>query len=134
MLDFFKKLFGSKHERDVKAILPIVEQISKHFDEFQSLTDDQLRAKTTEFRERIKTATAELESEIASLQESLKGEMPFSERESVYGQIDDANKELDAKIQETLDEILPEAFAVVKDTCRRLVGQSWDVAGNKVVW
>lgn len=134
MLDFFKKLFGSKHERDVKTVLPIIEQINEHFRGFQSLTDDQLRAKTGEFRERVKAATAEIESEIASLQESLKQEMAFSEREGVYSRLDEANKELDAKIEETLDEILPEAFAVVKETCRRLVGQSWDVAGNKIVW
>ncbi|MBI3586393.1 MAG: preprotein translocase subunit SecA [Ignavibacteriales bacterium] len=114
--------------------MPIIEQINKHVDELQSLTDDQLRAKTGEFRERVKAATAEIESEIANLQESLKEEMPFSEREGVYSRLDEANKELDAKIQETLNEILPEAFAVVKETCRRLVGQSWDVAGNKIVW
>ncbi|MGA3245781.1 MAG: preprotein translocase subunit SecA, partial [Bacteroidota bacterium] len=134
MLDFFKNLFGSKHERDVQSLWPVVAEINAFTETLQGLTDDELKAKTPEFRQRIDEATAEIKDEIAKLQERLKEDIPFSEREGIYNELDELNKHLDATIRETLDEILPEAFAVVKETCRRLVGQSWDVAGNKTIW
>ncbi len=134
MLDFFKKLFGSKHERDVRPLWPIVSEINSHFEKLKDLTDDQLREKTVEFRKHIEETTSEIKAEIEKLQASLKEDIPFSEREGIYNQLDDLNKQLDTTIQETLNEILPEAFAVVKETCRRLLGQAWDVAGNKTVW
>ena len=56
MLDIFKKIFGSKHEKDVNELLPIVEEINRHFESYQSLTDDELRAKTEEFKKRIADA------------------------------------------------------------------------------
>jgi len=134
MLDFFKNLFGSKHERDVQSLWPVVAEINAFTETLQGLTDDELKAKTPEFRQRIDEATAEIKDEIAKLQERLKEDIPFSEREGIYNELDELNKHLDSTIRETLDEILPEAFAVVKETCRRLVGQSWDVAGNKTIW
>ncbi|MBI3003867.1 MAG: preprotein translocase subunit SecA [Ignavibacteriales bacterium] len=134
MLQFFRKLFGSKHERDVKLLRPVVHEVLQRNDAISRLSDEQLRAKTEEFRAHIKEKTREIESEIASLRESLNQELPYDERESMYSQIDEFNKRLDSRIEETLKEILPEAFAVVKEACRRLVGQTWEVAGNKVVW
>jgi preprotein translocase subunit SecA len=134
MLDFFKKLFGSKHERDAQTLWPVVAEINTYTEEYQGLTDDELIGKTAEFRQRIEESIAEIKNEIAKLQESLKEDLPFSQRESIYNEVDDLNKRLDAAIQDALNEILPEAFAVVKETCRRLVGQSWDVAGSKMLW
>ena len=134
MLQFFRKLFGSKHERDIRVLLPLVPGMNAHVEQLQNLSDDELRGKTGEFRARIKDATHEIESEIAQLHESLKEDLPFGEREGIYNQLDELNKELDAKIEEVLNEILPKAFAVVKETCRRLLGQTWEVAGNKTVW
>ncbi|HXG38342.1 MAG TPA: preprotein translocase subunit SecA, partial [Bacteroidota bacterium] len=134
MLQFLRKLFGSKHERDIKALLPLVAEINKHFEQLQGLTDEQLRAKTDEFRARIKEATREIEEEIAAAKEEVRNAKTYDEREALYARIDELNKELDATIESTLNELLPEAFAVVKDACRRLVGKSWEVAGNKVVW
>jgi preprotein translocase subunit SecA len=134
MWGMFRRLFGSKHERDLRILSPVVGQINAHFEKLQDLTDDELREKTALFRASISEATRETDAEIARLQESLKEDIPFEEREAIYARLDDLNKELDAKIQEKLNEILPEAFAVVKDTCRRLLGQSWDVAGTKIVW
>ncbi|HTY38187.1 MAG TPA: preprotein translocase subunit SecA, partial [Bacteroidota bacterium] len=134
MLDFFKKLFGSKHERDVQGLWPIVAEINEHAAALEALTDDELKAKTAEFRKYIDETTADIKAEIAKHQESLKEDIPFSQRESIYAELDELNKQLDAAIQDALNEILPEAFAVVKETCRRLVGQSWDVAGNKIIW
>ena len=134
MLGFFKKLFGGKYDKDIRLIAPIVAQINAHAEQFSQLSDDELRAKTGEFRSRIKEATSEIESEIATLQESLKQDLTFSERDALYNKLDDLKKELDAEIEEALRQLLPEAFAVVKEACRRLVGQTWDVAGNKTVW
>ena len=134
MLDIIKKIFGSKHEKDVRSLIPIVEEINGHFESYKDLSDDELRAKTAEFKQRIVDETAEVNSRLTELREQLKTDIPFEQRESIYDEIDTAEKELHETIKETLDELLPEAFAVVKDTCRRLVGQMWEVAGNKVVW
>ncbi len=100
----------------------------------ESLTDEELRNKTIEFKQRIQDYTKSTEDEIVRLKEELKQSVLFEERENLYTKIDEYNKQLDGKIEEILNELLPEAFAVVKDTCRRLVGQSWDVAGTKIVW
>jgi preprotein translocase subunit SecA len=134
MLQFFKNLFGSKHERDVKDLYPIVEEINRYMPSLEALTDEELRNKTAEFRQKIQEYTKATEDEIAELKEKLKQSEIFEEREDLYAKIDELNKQLDKQIEEVLNEILPEAFAVVKDTCRRLVGQSWDVAGTKIVW
>ena len=134
MFDVLKKIFGSKHEKDVQQLLPIVEEINRHFESYQSLSDDDLRAKTGEFKKRIIDETAEINAHLLELHERLKTEIPFEEREKVYDEIDEGEKELHETIKDILDDILPEAFAVVKDTCRRLVGLVWDVAGNKVSW
>ncbi len=134
MLDLFRKIFGSKNERDVQKLLPYADEINAHFEQLQSLTDDQLKAKTDEFRGRIKEATKEIDDEIAAAKASLPEVKEYAQRESIYDRIDELNKELDAKINETLDAILPEAFAVVKETCRRLLGTTWDVAGTKMQW
>ncbi|MEX0601853.1 MAG: preprotein translocase subunit SecA, partial [Bacteroidota bacterium] len=134
MLQYFKKLFGSKHDRDINLIRPLAVRINEEFAKLASLTDDELKGKTAEFRERIKSATAEIESEIASLKESLKQTTSFDEREAAYTRLDELNKDLDGAIEAALDELLPEAYAVVKEACRRLVGQMWEVGGNKTTW
>ncbi len=135
MLSFFKNIFGSKHEKDARLLEPIVVEINKHFESFAALSDDELRGKTLEFKDRIAEARAPIDKEIAEKKEALKqSNVPYAEREQIYADIDELNKELDDTIAHTLDELLPEAFAVVKDTCRRLVGREFDVAGNRTVW
>jgi preprotein translocase subunit SecA len=91
MANILTKIFGTKHERDIKKIRPLVDEINEHFAELAPLSDEQLKAKTDEFRKRLADG-------------------------------------------ETLDDLLPEAFAVVKETCRRLCGRSWDVVGIKTEW
>src|SRR6476661_3117643 len=122
MLGFISKMFGgSKSEKDVKSIQPIVDQINRHFASFQSISNGELRGKTEIFRARIREHIAELDKQISELTE--QGEqLPFSEmgqKEELYKQIDDLKKDRDKKIEEILSEILPEAFAVVKETARR---------------
>jgi preprotein translocase subunit SecA len=134
MLKLLKKLFPSKNEKDVKEILPLVDEINSYYEQYQSLSDDELRAKTTEFKQRIKDAVSEIEARINELQEKLKTDVEHDERMEAYDEIADLNKQLYETIAEQLDEILPEAFAVVKDTCRRLCGKTWEAAGTKIQW
>ncbi len=91
MLGLIGKLFGTKGDREIKRIAPVVDEINAIYEELAGLSDDDLRHKTVEFRERLAAG-------------------------------------------ETLDDILPEAFAVVKDACRRLCGQSFDVVGHPLAW
>jgi len=134
MLQLLKKLFGSKHERDYERLLPAVQEINRHVEALAGLTDEELRGKTEEFRRHIREQTREIEDEIASVKESLRQTASYDERETLYARLDELNKDLDKRIEATLQELLPEAFAVVKEACRRLVGQSWEAAGTKVVW
>jgi preprotein translocase subunit SecA len=134
MFKFLSKIFPSKHEKDVKAILPLIEEINSYYDEYQKLTDDELRQKTIEFKEIIKQSTEELEKNISELQEKLKGELTHQERVDIYRELEDLDKDLQDTIENTLNEILTQAFAVVKDTCRRLVGKEWTAAGQRVQW
>jgi len=72
MLEIFKKLFGGKHEKDVKAIMPLVAEINRHAEAYQSLSDDELRAKTDEFRGRIAEALQETQAELTELRSKQK--------------------------------------------------------------
>jgi preprotein translocase subunit SecA len=122
MLGFISKIFGgSKSEKDVKKIQPYVGKINKFFDSYASLSNDVLRSKTQEFRQRIKDHLSEIDQEIAEKNNSAE-ELPFNDlmgKDSIYQQVDKLKKERDKKIEVALEEILPEAFAVVKETARR---------------
>jgi len=133
MLSIIKKIFGDKKTRDTESLLPIVEEINQKYKELENLSDDELREKTVKFKEIIQERTAELRNKITELEEKLKSNEDF-ERQAVYDELDELNEELNEKYEEVLDEILTEAFAVVKDTCRRLVGKSWTVVGHKITW
>lgn len=134
MFNFLKKIFPSKHEKDVNSILPIVDEINKFYEEFDGLSDDQIKAKTPEFKERIKSETEETQKKISELQEKLKEDIPHNERIDIYDEMDKLDKENYEITSAVLDDILPEAFAVVKQTCKRLCGKEWDAAGNKIRW
>ena len=117
---------GNKSEKDVKAIRPIVTKINSFFDQYQSITNDELRAKTEEFRARIKEYLKDLDSQI----EAKKAEADslhsadIAGRDAIYRNIDEMRKDRDKKLEEILLEILPEAFAVVKETARRFKDNS----------
>jgi preprotein translocase subunit SecA len=134
MLSVIRKLFPSKHERDVRALMPLVEEINENFEKLKDLSDDELQGKTQEFRARIQEALKETEDRITAVREELKKDLEGAAREKLLEELDDLEKERDEITNDTLDEILPEAFAVVKDACRRLVGTSFDLLGNKVIW
>src|ERR1041385_1623078 len=136
MLKLISKIFPSKSEKDIRRIIPIVEQINASCAEFEHLSDEELKGKTVEFRQRIKDAIQEVEEQITELSEQLKDpdSRALEEREAIYLEIEEKQKEIDARTKEVLAETLPEAYAVVKEACRRLVGTSWDVTGRKVEW
>jgi len=134
MLNIFRKLFPSKHEKDLVSITPIVEDINRFYDEYETLSDEQLKEKTTEFRQRISSETEETRAKISELQESLKEDLPHDERMNIYDEVEKLEKENYDIIAAVLDDILPEAFAVVKQACKRLCGTEWEAAGNKIRW
>ncbi len=134
MFGFIKKIFPSKHEKDVNSILPIVEEINKYYQEFESLSDEQLIAKTAEFRQRINSETEETRNQINALQEKLKEDIEHNDRQDIYDEMEKLEKENYEITKAVLDDILPEAYAVVKQTCKRLIGKEWTAAGNKIRW
>src|SRR5689334_15948922 len=116
MIGFLSKLFGgSKSEKDVKQILPLVTKINEHFRSYQSLSNDELRHKTVEFRTRISDHLKDIDAQIADTNRRAE-ELPFNDlvgKDAVYQEVDQLKKDRDGKIEEALKEILPEAFAVV---------------------
>ncbi|HRI46815.1 MAG: preprotein translocase subunit SecA [Ignavibacteriaceae bacterium] len=133
MLKLFKKLFGDKQAKDIAPLKPIVTEINKYYEEYQNLSDEQLKAKTDYFKQKLFDGTSEIRQKIDELNLQLQSNEEF-DRQSIHDEIESIKDELHEKYEEILDEILPEAFAVVKDTCRRLVGKSWNVMGHKQTW
>jgi preprotein translocase subunit SecA len=122
MLKFISKLLGgNKSEKDVAQIKPIVEKINQYFQQYQSLTNDELRGKTQEFKSRIKEHLKDIDADIAKKQEEAEA-LPASDihvKDSIYQEVDKLKKERDKQIEEALKEIQAEAFAVIKETARR---------------
>ncbi|MBD0286966.1 MAG: preprotein translocase subunit SecA, partial [Flavisolibacter sp.] len=122
MIGIFSKMFGgSKSEKDVKAIMPLVSKINQNFQAYQSLSNDELRQKTVDFRQRIQAHLADIDNQISETSKRAE-ELSFNDlvgKDAVYQEVDQLKKDRDKKIEEILKEILPEAFAVVKETARR---------------
>ena len=125
MIDFvnniLKKVFGNKSEKDVEELTPLVNEILAAYGNLQTLTDDELRGKTQEFKTRIAAGTSEIQTQINELKEKANNDSldPLA-KEDIYDEIDKLDEDLYKKSEEVLKEILPEAFAVVKETSRRL--------------
>ena len=122
MLKFISKLFGgSKSEKDVQVLMPIVQKANQFFQQYQTLSNDELRAKTASFKARIQSHLASIDATIAAQKEAADAlpENDIHGKDSIYQQIDKLRKERDQKIEEALSEIQPEAFAVIKETARR---------------
>jgi preprotein translocase subunit SecA len=117
----FGKIFGNKHEKDIKKILPIVDEINAEYEKIKSVSNDELRGMTGVFREEIKNHLQEIEGKIEDLQKHIESnpDMDIDEKELVYDQIDELKLEKDKQVEEVLERILPRAFAVVKETSRR---------------
>jgi len=122
MIGIISKLFGgSKSDKDVKKVQPYVTNTNKYFEEYKNLSNDQLRNKTAEFRTRIKEHLSSVDNEIAAkrAQADAFSSEDVQGRESIYDEVDKLIKKRDEQIEVVLEQILPEAFAVVKETARR---------------
>jgi len=151
MLQILKKVLGGGgNERELRKLRPIVDEIAVAFDALQALSDDELRARTDGFRQRIREAVAPIEEEQADVRERLhaaaadvapegdgapRGEsLSVRERQDLYARLDDLEGEWLDAAEEVLEDILPEAFAVVKETCRRMIGRTWTAGGSEITW
>ena len=122
-MGFFDKLvtsiFGSKNDREYKEMQPLVAQINAEYDKLKSLSNDDLRNKTVEFRQRIAEHLSVIDKEIADLKESAENEEDLQLKDDQYKKVDELRKDRDKQIEVILKELLPEAFAVVKETSYR---------------
>ena len=153
MLAALKKLFGDSNERELKRLWPLVDEINGIAEGLTPLSDDELKAKTVGFRARIAEAGAPIEAEQAEVRARLRaaGEdadedaggdgqaappaaLSVRERQDLYARLDDLEGEWIDAVEDVLDDILPEAFAVIKETCRRFVGKTWEAGGSEVEW
>ncbi|MFT5778270.1 MAG: preprotein translocase subunit SecA [Crocinitomicaceae bacterium] len=119
-MSILKKLFGDKSSKDRKTYQPYIDESTAFDDRTKALSDDELRAKTAAFRKIIAANTQGLEDELAQLKAKvLDLSTPIADKESIFERIDKLESEIDEKIEESLDLIMAEAFAVVKETARR---------------
>ncbi len=114
-----KSLFGSKSDRDYKEMQPIVAEINAEYEKLKSLSNDELRNKTIEFRSRIAEHLSVIDQEIAELKTLAETEEDLQAKDGHYKRIEELRKDRDKQIEEILEELLPEAFAVVKETAYR---------------
>ncbi len=121
MLGFLAKIFGSKSERDIKAIQPLVVKINEEYAKLSSISNDKLRAKTIEFKGRISAFLTDIDGKISALKaDAESNDLDLHQKTAIYDQVDTLGKDRDTELEKVLLEILPEAFAVVKETSRRL--------------
>ena len=123
-----KSFLGDKNQKDLKEVGKIVAKIKKVEPALRELSDDELRQKTREFREKIKTATAEISAQIEELKAQIKSTANIDEKEGLFSKIESLKKDSYKMEEKVLNEIQPEAFALVKETARR-----WAENGQIVV-
>ncbi|MGH7930831.1 MAG: preprotein translocase subunit SecA, partial [Candidatus Binatia bacterium] len=121
MLSWIKKVVGTKNEREIKRIRPLVERVNALEPEYQKLTDDELRAKTDQFKARIQEATAPARQELVDV-EAESATVDAEEREEHKERLGELDKNLRQAETDMLDELLPEAFAAVREASRRAIG------------
>ena len=120
LLNIISKLFGNKYDKDVKEITPIIEKINIEFSKLSTLTNDDLREKTSDFKNQITDFTSNEKQEIEELKkEANLSTTPTNEKEGLYKKIDSLEELIITKTEEVLNLILPQAFAVVKETAKR---------------
>ncbi|MBR5657597.1 MAG: preprotein translocase subunit SecA [Prevotella sp.] len=115
---FLKSLFGDKSSRDMKLIQPLVEEVKKAYPEIQALSNDELRAKSKEIQKYVQDSAREQKEKIAELKATIE-DTPIDEREAIFNQIDKLEKEALDIYEKALNEVMPVAFSIVKDTARR---------------
>jgi preprotein translocase subunit SecA len=132
--DFFTQLFGSRHDREVKKLQPLVDEINGIVERLESLSEEDLKGQTEKFRGILRERTDALESELDEARETKRHTEDPGERDRLTRRINEIEDELKATIESVLDEILPEAFATVKEATRRLQGREIEFTGTKTTW
>ncbi len=117
-----RRIVGSKNDRELKRMRPLIEEINALEPELEALSLDGLRAKTDEFRAHIQTATQAVRSQLEDAQARMDTQEEAEEREYIKEEYDKTEKELRQAEAETLDDLLPQAFATVRETSRRVTG------------
>ena len=134
------KVFGTRHEREMKRLVPIVEAINEHYARLQDVPESELRGQTTKFRALLAERVGALDAEIAALKERKRTSEDPAERDRIDNELGGADGRgglegrLRATTAEVLDEILPEAFATVREAARRLLGTAVPVTGHEIEW
>jgi len=119
MFGFLKKILGTKQDRDLKQYQAMVIEVNKYFEEYKSISNDELRSKTLEFRQRIKEYLSDIDTEISSVNQQALDAEDFNEKEILFKEVDELRKNRDKALEDVLLSILPDAFAVVKEASRR---------------
>jgi preprotein translocase subunit SecA len=119
MLGFLKKILGTKQERDLAKYQATVAEINQHFESYKNLSNDALREKTNEFRNRIAAYLQDIDTEIASVRQQAVETEDFYEKDTLFKEVDALQKQRDKALEDILMDILPEAFAVVKEAGHR---------------
>src|SRR5437867_4754144 len=133
-------VFGTRHERERKRVQPIVDEINEHYARLQTISDDELRGQTEKFRARIREVTSDIETRIVELKEKKRVTADPAARDELDNELSGvdgrggAEAELRTAIADVLEELLPEAFATVREACRRLLGTTVMVTGQEMEW
>jgi len=129
-----KKIFGDPYEREMKKISPILDQIKEIYPDQEKLSDDDLKSRIQEIKNDIRNRLEDQENELEQLQKKYQLEPDENKKNSIGNEIDRLKENLKKLTQAILDEHLPEVFAIIKDTCRRLMGFEYEVREHKAVW
>jgi len=127
-------VMGTRFAREMKKLQPVVNAILQHEEQLAGISEQDLRSRTEKFRALIRERTEEIESEIAGLREKRRHTEEPAERERLTHRIAEAEDDLLVATDQVLEEILPEAFAVVREACRRLLDSEIEVTGNRMRW
>ena len=129
-----KFFFGDRKEKELKKVLPIIEAINREFEQLNTLNNEELKEKVNDIREEIQQALKPLEIELERLRKEYQETADEKDKNAISNTIDEKAKYLKEFTQSILDDNLIDVFAIVKETCRRLVGHKYNVRGHEVVW
>ncbi|MGB5304243.1 MAG: preprotein translocase subunit SecA, partial [Gemmatimonadota bacterium] len=129
-----QKVVGTRFQREMKRLQPIVDDILRHEEHLGEVSEEELKAQTEKFREMIRERTRTLEDEIQKIREDRRHTEDSSKRADLSERLSQAESELIEATNAILDELLPEAFATVREATRRLLGSEIEVTGNKMTW
>ena len=132
--NFVNKVIGTRFERELKRIQPIIDQILEHEKRLASYSDAEIQQQTIKLRGTVKERVGELEREVTEKKEAKRSCSDPSERDAIGKELHDLEDRLHATTAEVLDEVLPEAFATVREACRRLIGTKHVVTPYEVTW